>query len=134
VRFHYHPDGMLPHGGEVFVFGSNQQGIHGAGAALAAARDYGAVWGRGIGRMGHSFAIPTKATPWNSLTLEEIRPGVDRFIRHARNHPDEQFFVTRVGCGLAGFSDQAMANLFALAPTNCSFAEQWKSTLEDVRV
>lgn len=133
-RYRYHPDGMLPDHGEVFVFGSNLSGIHGKGAALVAAREYGAEWGYGVGRRGHSYAIPTKRTPWERLSKDEIRPYVRRFLRHAANHPDTNFFVTRVGCGLAGNRDADIAPMFGCATPNCLFPEEWAAYLEDVRV
>jgi len=58
----YHQDGTLPTNSEIFVFGSNLAGRHGAGAAKIANRLYGAIYGAGVGPMGNSYAIPTKTT------------------------------------------------------------------------
>lgn len=134
TRFRYHKDGTLPQHGEVFVFGSNLSGVHGAGAALVAVRDFGAQWGIGVGRTGHAYAIATKDSPYDRLPLLQVRQYVERFLRHAYKHPETGFFVTRIGCGLAGHDDRTMANMFALATPNCSFAEEWAPYLEDSRV
>lgn len=92
---------------EVFVFGSNLQGMHAGGAAAAAWRFFGAVMGRGVGLQGHSYAIPTMQGG-----VETIAPYVDEFIDFARQHGDLYFYVTRIGCGIAGFSDEQIAPLF----------------------
>lgn len=96
--------------GEVFVFGSNLQGQHMGGAARLAADRFGAVWGQGRGLQGQSYALPTM-----NLSLKEIAYYVDEFIRFADQHPELTFFVTRVGCGIAGFRDEQIAPLFASA-------------------
>ena len=96
--------------GEVFVFGSNLQGQHIGGAARLAADRFGAVWGQGRGLQGQSYALPTM-----NLSLEEIAKYVDEFIWYADQHPELTFFVTRVGCGIAGFRDEQIAPLFARA-------------------
>lgn len=95
---------------EIFVFGSNLQGAHGGGAAAAAMRHYGAVWGQGVGLQGQSYAIPTmQGGP------ETIAPYVDAFADFAAQHPELRFLVTRIGCGIAGFSDEQIAPLFRKA-------------------
>ena len=93
---------------EVFVFGSNLQGSHGGGAAAAAVRYFGAVWGQGVGMQGQCYAIPTMHGG-----VDAIRPYVDEFIGYAKEHPEMTFLVTRIGCGIAGFRDEQMAPLFA---------------------
>ena len=95
---------------EVFVFGSNLEGVHGGGAARMAFRLFGAVMGCGIGLRGQSYAIPTMHGG-----VEEIRPYVDEFVEFAAAHPELFFYVTRVGCGIAGFRDREMAPLFIAA-------------------
>ena len=95
---------------EVFVFGSNLAGMHGGGAAYAAFKEFGAVWGRGVGLQGQSYAIPTMQGG-----VETIRPYVDDFIDFALSRPDLFFYVTRIGCGIAGFADAEIAPLFAAA-------------------
>ena len=95
---------------EVFVFGSNLHGAHGGGAARQAYDCFGAEWGVGVGRTGQCYAIPTMQGG-----VETIRPYVDEFIHYAEQHPELTFFVTRIGCGIAGFTDEEIAPLFAAA-------------------
>lgn len=127
----FHSDGTLPgYPNAVFVFGSNLQGIHGAGAALAAKRLFGAKVGVGVGRTGHAYAIPTKETPNSVLPKHVIKKHVKDFLAYARANDQYVFFVTRIGCGLAGFTDSEIAVLFRGAPKNCDFAREWKKHLE----
>lgn len=93
---------------EVFVFGSNLEGQHGGGAALLAYRKFGAVWGQGTGLQGQSYGIPTMQGG-----VETIRPFVEEFITFAREHRELLFYVTRIGCGIAGFREEEIAPLFA---------------------
>lgn len=95
---------------EVFVFGSNIAGFHGGGAARAAYKKFGAIWGQGVGMQGQSYAIPTMQGG-----VETIAPYVGEFIEYARNHPDKRFIVTEIGCGIAGFAPEEIAPLFAKA-------------------
>ena len=95
---------------EVFVFGSNLQGVHHGGAARVAFREFGAVMGQGVGLQGQSYAIPTMQGG-----VDTIRPYVDEFVRFADSHRELVFYVTRIGCGIAGFSDVDIAPLFAAA-------------------
>ena len=93
---------------EVFVFGSNLAGMHGGGAAYVAFRQFGAVMGCGVGLRGQSYAIPTMQGG-----VETIEPYVTEFIAFAKAHPELFFYVTRIGCGIAGFRDKEIAPLFA---------------------
>jgi hypothetical protein len=95
---------------EIFVFGSNLAGMHGGGAAYAAWRKFGAIMGQGVGLQGQSYGIPTMQGG-----VETIRPYVDEFIAFAKAHPELFFYVTRIGCGIAGFRDEEIAPLFAAA-------------------
>lgn len=95
---------------EVFVFGSNLAGMHGGGAAYVAFRKFGAVMGCGVGLRGQSYAIPTMQGG-----VETIKPYVDEFVAFAKDHPELFFYVTRIGCGIAGFRDREIAPLFAEA-------------------
>jgi hypothetical protein len=123
----FHVDGTPPADDQIFVFGSNLSGIHGGGAARAAFDLYGAAWGFVEGRTGRAYALPTvRERIAGPLTLEQIRGHVDAFLVHAANHPDTQFFVTRVGCGLAGHQDADVAPMFASAPSNCSLPDTWR--------
>ena len=95
---------------EIFVFGSNLKGMHGGGAAYIAYRKFGAIMGQGVGLQGQSYAIPTMQGG-----VETIRPYVDEFIQFAKQHLELTFLVTRIGCGIAGFTDDEISPLFAEA-------------------
>ena len=127
----FHADGTQPRKGWIFVFGSNQAGYHAGGAAHAAATQYGAEWGVGEGPKGRSYALPTMNKELQRRDLDAVEDSVELFIMHARSRPDENFFVTRIGCGIAGFRDDQIAPMFVGAPDNCSFAEAWRRWLED---
>lgn len=110
----------------IWVFGSNLHGIHGGGAAKVAADEYGAERGVGEGRTGNAYAIPTMARPGaDTLEFIEIVAAVERFLSYARANPADAFLVTRVGCVIAGYSNEDIAPLFADAPRNCILAPQW---------
>lgn len=101
---------------EIFVFGSNESGIHGGGAARLAYDEFGARMGLGFGISGKSFALPTKS--WgikSTLPLTVIQFYVDRFIEFAKDHPKHTFLVTEVGCGIAGLTPKQVAPLFKKA-------------------
>ena len=93
---------------EIFVFGSNLSGAHGGGAARIAFEKFGAIMGQGVGLQGQSYAIPTLHGGVNTLA-----PFVTEFITFAKLHPELTFLVTRIGCGIAGFSPKDIAPLFA---------------------
>lgn len=112
---------------EIFVFGSNLKGMHGGGAARIALEKFGAVWGQGTGLQGNSYAIPTMHGG-----TDAIAPYVDEFIAFAREHKEMRFYVTRIGCGIAGFTVQEMAPLFkaALDEENIYLPEDFIEELE----
>ena len=92
---------------EVFVFGSNMKGMHIGGAARVAAEKFGAEWGNPIGLQGQSYAIPTMFKD-----VEDIKPYVESFIKFAEEHSELFFYVTLIGCGIAGFKPSEIAPLF----------------------
>ena len=128
-NYTYHKDATLPSPNEIFVFGSNLAGAHGAGAARAALR-YGAKLGAGNGLVGRTYAIPTKDHSIQTLSLVAVEQYINDFVEFATMQSAMSFFVTRIGCGLAGYTDAQIAPLFYGAPPNCNFAEQWKQYLE----
>jgi hypothetical protein len=97
---------------EIFVFGSNLAGIHGGGAARLAHQKFGAKMGIGVGLTGHCYAIPTKDLDIETMELEDIIPFVKEFLKFAKNNPDLKFWVTKIGCGLAGYEVKDIAPLF----------------------
>lgn len=109
----------------IFVFGSNLAGRHGKGAALTARQQHGAVYGQGVGIQGNSYAIPTKDSHLNTLSLMRIQSYVDDFVEFALEHPDMKFQVTAIGCGLAGFKPNQIAPMFEHAPKNCFMPPEW---------
>jgi hypothetical protein len=113
---------------DIFVFGSNLVGIHGAGAALTAREKYGAIIGIGEGRTGNAYAIPTKISPTRATrqrSLESIQVSVTRFLEYARTYSEDRFLVTQVGCGLAGYTHAEMAPMFAGASSNVILPKEW---------
>lgn len=118
---------------KIFVFGSNLAGRHGKGAALFARQERGAVYGVGIGRRGNSYAIPTKDERIKTLPIPTIKWYVDRFITYASTYRMEQFEVTRIGCGLASYTDTQIAPLFAKAPANCELPAGWRDYIESIK-
>ena len=97
---------------EVFVFGSNLSGRHGKGAAKTAL-SWGAKYGQASGIQGKTYGIPTKdASIRRTLSIEEIKPFVDDFIEWAKYNSGNIFYVTEIGCGLAGLKPKEIAPLF----------------------
>jgi hypothetical protein len=100
---------------QIFVFGSNQGGRHGRGAAKTAL-GWGAIWGQGYGQQGKTYGIPTKdAAIKRTLSINEIKLYVDDFIHYATGRPELTFLVTEIGCGLAGYKPKDIAPLFQKA-------------------
>jgi len=103
---------------QIFVFGSNPSGIHGAGAARFALDHCGAVLGVGHGLCGQSYAIATKDlnvkrnAGRKSVSLEEIGRQVDELLKFAKEHPELEFLITKFGCERAGYEVSDIAGLF----------------------
>lgn len=117
---------------KVFVFNSNEAGIHGAGAALTAYKKHGARYGSSYGHYGQSFAIPTKDKNIEyTLPLETIEAYVKGFLAYAAGRKKLTFTITRIGCDLAGLRDADVAPMFKDAPDNCEFDEAWRPWLGD---
>lgn len=115
----------------VFVFGSNLAGRHGAGAALYARTNCGAVYGQGEGFQGNSYAIPTKDLNIETLPLSIIAGGVTKFISFARANPTRGFFVTAIGCGLAGYKPSDIALMFQGVPDNVLLCREFQDVLDE---
>lgn len=111
--------------GEIFVFGSNAQGMHAGGAARFALEHFGAEWGVGEGLQGRSYAIPTMEG------LDSLKLAVDRFVAFAGQHPEYKFLVTPIGCGIAGYTPNEIAPFFADAKdlTNVYLPESFLKVL-----
>ena len=96
---------------QIFVFGSNEAGRHGRGAAKTAV-SFGAKYGVGEGLAGHTYGIPTKNKNMQVLSINRIKKYVDTFIAFAKLNPQYTFLVTEIGCGLAGYVPNQIAPLF----------------------
>lgn len=110
---------LEPH--QVFVFGSNTNGIHGKGAARTAEQLFGARRGVGEGMTGQCYAIPTRKYRmggFQTLELDVISIFVKKFLEHAKLHPDTEFLVTLIGCGYAGYQPEQIKPMFRKAPAN----------------
>lgn len=122
----------------IFVFGSNEAGVHGAGAARSALEKWGAVWGSGVGRNGNSYAIPTKDHNIQTLPVESIKPYVDDFIDYVKDNPGI-YLISEIGCGLAGYTSEEIAPLFQRLydetiyhPTNFEGKPQWSEAWHEI--
>lgn len=117
---------------KIFVFGSNRQGRHGRGAALHALLQCGAIYGQAEGLQGKSYAIITKELRghYPPVTLKQVEQGVEEFIRFAKAHPEMEFRLTKIGCGLAGFQEQDIRKIVMSAgiPPNVEVPTDWISS------
>jgi hypothetical protein len=95
---------------EIFVFGANLAGAHGAGAARQAMK-FGAVYGR-FGLVGQTYGIPTKDKNLKTLPLSEIKHYIDLFEGVVRDRQDLTFLITKVGCGLANLKEWQIKPMF----------------------
>lgn len=111
---------------DIFVFGSNLAGVHGAGAAKHALLHRGAIWGQGEGLQGSSYGIATKDDRLRRRGLVEIERSVIEFLAFARAHPELTFDITPIGCGLAGYKRHQIEPMFAGMPSNCRFNPTWE--------
>jgi len=115
-RYRFTPedlDVLLPH--EVFVYGANPEYRHGKGAALTAMHQFGAIYGKPGGLQGQSYGIVTKELRYKThppVTLAQVREGIRRFVAFSQTRPDLVFYVTKIGCGLAGFRVEEIARIF----------------------
>lgn len=125
MRILQHQDDLAPD--EIFVFGSNTAGIHGAGAARDAKRHFEAKHGIGEGPTGRCYAIPTKDGRLSTLPLDAIKVSVDAFIAYTKRHPRLRFIVTPIGTGLAGYLPKDIAPMFTEVPENVILPSEFKN-------
>ncbi|MBY0466255.1 MAG: hypothetical protein K2W33_15060 [Burkholderiales bacterium] len=126
LQLRFHPDNTIPSAGWIWVFSSNLAGRHGKGAAKIARTNFRAEYGCGQGPTGQAYAIPTKDAHLGILPVADIQKSVEGFIAYAKASPKKEFFVTRIGCALAGYSDDVIAPFFRGVPTNCSMPAEWE--------
>jgi hypothetical protein len=117
---------------KIFVFGSNLAGRHGAGSAKEAVKNHGAIYGQGVGLQGNSYAIPTKDWKIKTMALVDIKIYVIGFIEFSLRHPEMEFHVVEIGCGLAGYTPEQIAPLFrcAIGVDNVILPESFKRVLD----
>jgi hypothetical protein len=111
---------------DIFVFGSNQRGAHGGGAARLAKEKFGAEEGVGEGLTGQSYAFPTLTANFGKVSHASLEASRDRLYASARQNPDKTFLLTKVGCGIAGFTEDEIRPLFKNAPENVILPEDWR--------
>lgn len=116
---------MITQRSRIFVFGSNLLGRHGKGAALRAKMRYGAEYGVAVGHIGQSYALPTKDIDLKPLDLFQIHEFAKQFIAYAKAHPELEFNVTQIGCGLAGHQAKDIAPMFEYLP-NVWYDKAWQ--------
>jgi hypothetical protein len=111
---------------DIFVFGSNEAGIHGAGAAWQARHRFGAKLGIGEGLTGQCYAFPTLDRKLHKRSHGDLQESCRLLFECAGQHPEKRFLLTKVGCGLAGFDESYMRSLFVNAPENIILPEDWR--------
>ena len=104
---------------QIFTYGANEKGIHGAGAAKLALR-WGAKMGE-YGLNGQTYGIPTKDKKIQTLPLDKIQVHVNDFLATAFSHPEYEFLVTKIGTGLAAIPISDIAPLFKTVKTTGVF-------------
>lgn len=118
---------------EVFVFGSNLAGRHGKGAALEAKEKWGAIYGKGQGRQGNSYAIPTKDYNLRPLPLDKIASYIALFKEYAFYHDEDIFRLTAIGCGYAGYKPEQIGPLFGKVTYNVKIPKEFKPFVKNTR-
>lgn len=106
----------------VFVFGSNDAGMHATGTAKLAYEKHGARYGKSYGHYGDSFAIPTKSDVMEPLSMDRIEDYVRGFLAYARGHHHLSFQITKLE---SVYQDETIGYLFEGAPANCLFDRAW---------
>lgn len=114
----------------IFVFGSNEAGLHGAGSAEYARVYYGAVPGQAYGLQGTSFAIPTKDAKLRPLSLAKIRRYVEAFLVYAREHQEFEFRLVPIGTGYAHYKPEQIAPMFVNASSNVVLPQEFRTVLD----
>jgi len=111
---------------QIFIFGSNLNGFHAGGAARQAHEDFGAEWGVGEGLTGQCYAFPTLDENHKQVSTTLLKSSRLKLYQTAQKHPELEFLLTKVGCGIASFPEIKMKKLFANAPRNIIKPEDWR--------
>lgn len=129
-----------PSNNTIFVFGSNPEGRHEAGAAKIAKDKFGAKRGVGEGLTGNAYALPTKDlrikenNSLKSISPEQIIENIKKLYETARQNPDKQFKVAYRNtdkASLNGYTGLEMMDMFLIAgpiPVNMVFSKEWVDT------
>lgn len=124
----------------IFVFGSNPEGRHGAGAAKIARKQFGAIYGQGEGLQGNAYALPTKDLRvkknkgYKSISPEKIIDSIKKLYETAKQNSDKQFKVAYRNTtkkSLNGYTGLEMIEMFNAAgtiPSNVIFSKEWFDT------
>lgn len=116
-------DSLKPN--QVFIFGSNAAGHHYGGAAHQPYEQFGAEWGVGEGLTGQAYAFPTLTADMQKVSYTELKASRLKLYKTAEAHPDKEFLLTKVGCGIAGFEESKIKALFRNAPSNITKPADW---------
>lgn len=132
MTYHYHDENIIKNLPEdtVFVFGSNLAGTHAGGAAKMANIYFGAMKGVGRGWSGQSFAIPTMNEHLQQMPLSQIEHYVEDFKIYTKNHPKLKYFITSIGCGVAGYKVEEIAPMFKGISQNVIFPASFRPFVE----
>nr|WP_174505439.1 hypothetical protein [Acinetobacter sp. Marseille-Q1620] len=132
MTYHYHDESIIKSLPEdtVFVFGSNMAGTHAGGAAKMAVEHFGAVKGVGRGWAGQSFAIPTMNEHLQQMPLSQIQHYIEDFKIYTKNHPKMKYFITSIGCGVAGYKTEEIAPMFKGISHNVIFPISFRPFVE----
>lgn len=103
---------------EIFVFGSNKNGYHAGGAAKIALDSFGAIWGIANGFQGQSYAIPTLSKKMEKMPLISIQNQLEILVWIAERMPTVTFYLTDIGCGIAGFKIDELESILPKLPLN----------------
>ena len=132
MTYHYHDESIIKSLAEdtTFVFGSNLAGTHAGGAAKIALQHFGAIKGVGRGWAGQSYAIPTMNEHLQQMPLSQIESYIDDFKIYTKNHPKMKYFITAVGCGVAGYKVEEIAPMFKGISHNVTFSISFRPFVE----
>ena len=131
---------ITPDANTIFVFGSNPEGRHGAGAAKIAREQFGAIYGQGEGLQGNAYALPTKDlrvkknNSLRSIPPEQIIESIKKLYETARQNPNKQFKIAYRNtdkASLNGYTGLEMIDMFLKAgsiPSNIVFSKEWVDT------
>jgi hypothetical protein len=111
---------------EIIVVGTNMAGAHGGGAARQAAEQFGLREGFFEGLCGQTYAFPTLNADYTQRTERQIMQSRYHLVVCANRNRKKKFLLTKVGCGIAGFSEEYMKGFFWGMPKNVIMPEGWE--------